>query len=230
MSVFLELLLKGKAITWIIFFLGLISLIVIIERILHFHRAQINVPEFMRGVVNVLKRHNPIEAITICEETPGPVAQILRAAILRAGKGEKAMRRAVQEAGLSEIPRLERSLKFLETIAHLAPLMGLLGTVVGMISIFQSMEHAGTFVDTKTLAAGIWQALLSTAAGLTVAIPAHGFYNYFLGRIDGFVLDMEKASSELIHFLLESNLQLDTAELQPNGTTDQQVSPPSDPV
>ena len=203
MSVFLELLLKGRPITWLIFVLGLVSLIMIIERLLHFHRAQINVPEFMRGVINVLKRNNVVEAISICDDTPGPVAQVFKSAILRSEKGEKGMRQAIEEAGLTEIPRLEKSLKALAGIAYLSPLLGLLGTVVGMITLFQSMEQSGTFIDTRILAAGIWQALLSTAAGLTVAIPSHGFYNYFVGRLDNFIVDMEKASSEIIFFLLE---------------------------
>ena len=217
MSLFLELLMKGGPITLLIFVLGLISFIMILERIFHFHRAQINVPEFMRGVINVLKRNNTIEAISICDETPGPVAQLLRAAILRCGKGEKAMNQAVQEVGLAEIPRLEKCLKALATIAYIAPLLGLLGTVIGMITLFQSMEQSGTFVDTKSLAAGIWQALLSTAAGLTIAIPSYGFYNYFIGRIDSIIVEMEKASSEMIYFLLENNLHIDTAKSEKNG-------------
>ncbi len=212
MSQFLELLLRGGPITWIIFGLGLVSLVMIIERALYFHRVRINVPEFMKGVINVLKRNNIIEAISICDDTPGPVAQILKAAILRNDKGKKGMRQAVEEAGLAEIPRMEKSLRALAGIAYVAPLLGLLGTVIGMITLFQSMEQSGSFVDTKTLAAGIWQALLSTAAGLTVAIPCHGFYNFFIGRIDHFVLEMEKASSELMYFLNEIQPQIETTE------------------
>ena len=212
MTLFQELLVKGGPITWLIFALGLISLIMIFERLLHFHRVQINVPEFMRGVINVLKRRNIVEAISICDETPGPVAQLLRAAILRSNRGDAAMHRAVEESGLAEIPRLEKFLKALATISYITPLLGLLGTVIGMITLFQSMEQAGTFVDTKTLAAGIWQALLSTAAGLAIAIPSYGFYNYFIGRIDNIIVEMEKASSEIINFLVENDIKIDTKD------------------
>ncbi len=220
MSVFLELLAKGGPITWMIFGLGFISVFWTIERLLHFHRAQINVQEFLRGVINVLKRDNVVEAISICDETPGPVSQVLRAVILRSGQGAQGMQQAVEDTGLSEIPRLERNLKGLATIAYVAPLLGLLGTVIGMITLFQSMEQAGTFVETRTLAGGIWQALLSTAAGLTVAIPSHGFYNYFVGRLDSIVVEMEKASSEMIYFLTETKLTIETAEPEPDGTND----------
>lgn len=218
MSVFFQLLLRGGPITWIIFAFGLVSAVFIFERILHYHRAQINVPEFMRGVVNVLTKNNFVEAITICDETPGPVSSILKAAILRSNKGEQAMHQAVAEASLAEIPRLEKNLKAIATIAHIAPLLGLLGTVIGMVTIFQSMEQSGTFVDTRTLAEGIWKALLSTAAGLTVAIPCHGFYNYFVGRIDNFIVDMEKAAAEIINFLLENKLAIEHRGLEINGT------------
>ena len=192
-------------------------MVIVAERLLHFHRAQINVSEFMRGVINVLRRKNTVEAISICDETPGPVSHLLRAAILRSSKGERAMYQAVEEAGLAEIPRLEKSLKALATIAHLTPLMGLLGTVIGMITLFQSMEQTGTFVDTKILAAGIWQALLSTAAGLTIAIPSYGFYNYFVGRTTSIITEMEKASSEMINFLKEIDLTVNTVESEKNG-------------
>ena len=127
------------------------------------------------------------------------------------------MQQAVEEAGLAEIPRLEKFLNALATVAYITPLLGLLGTVIGMITLFQGMEHAGTFVDTKSLAVGIWQALLSTAAGLTIAIPAYGFYNYFVGRIDSIVVEMEKASSEMIYFLIENNLKLEIPDIKKNG-------------
>jgi biopolymer transport protein ExbB len=211
MPLFFALLVKGGPIAFLIFVLGLISVFIFFERFFHFHRAQIDVPEFLRGIFNVLKRGNVMEAVSLCDETPGPVAQITRAAVIRCDKGEVEMDRAMLEASLTEVPRLERNLKLLASIVYLAPLLGLLGTVVGMIELFQQMEGAGVFVKTETLAGGIWKALISTAAGLCVAIPAHGFYVYFQSRIEQFLLDMEKASLEVIHFLAEHNLVLDAS-------------------
>jgi biopolymer transport protein ExbB len=203
MKFYYELLVKGGPVTWVIFACGIVATVIVIERLFHFHRAQINVPEFMRGLIKVLKRGNAVEAVSICDDTPGPVAYVLRAAIIHSSKGERRMRDAVDEAGLLEVPRLERSVSALATIASLSPLLGLLGTVVGMIALFQDMAVAQQFVDVKTLADGIWGALISTAAGLIVGIPAWGFYNHFVRRIDGMVLDMEKAAAELIFFLSE---------------------------
>ncbi|MFT5128664.1 MAG: biopolymer transport protein ExbB [Rhodothermales bacterium] len=216
MEFFPTLLIIGGPITWIITFFAVVSTLMILERLLHFHRAQINVPEFLRGVINVLKRGNAVEAVSICDDTPGPVAYVLRAAILRCEHGERVMKQAVEEASLLEIPRLERSLGALATIATLAPVLGLLGTVVGVIQLFQDMEAAGgAFVDVKILSQGIWQALISTAAGLCVGIPVHGFYNYYVRRVDNIILDMEKAASELIFFLSENPIMFDNSADSP---------------
>ena len=206
---FQQLMDDGGFVMWLIFGCSIISLFIVLERILTFHRAQIDVPEFLHGLCNVLKRNNAVEAIAICDETPGPVAHVLRAAILRCDQGEAALRQAADEASLAEVPRLERHLKALATIAHIAPLLGLLGTVLGMIGAFDAMQQAGAFVSTTDLADHIRQALLTTAAGLCVAIPAYAFYNFLIGRVQSIVLDMEKAASEMIYFLTHSDLELE---------------------
>lgn len=204
MNLLVDMLQRGGVVTALVFLLGILATIVVFERLLHYHRAQINVPEFLRGVLNVLRRGNSVEAASICYDTPGPVAHIVRAAILRGDKGERAIRQAIDDASLAEIPRLERSLGLLATISTLGPLFGLLGSVIGMITLFMDMDSAGQYVDIQTLAKGIWQALLSTAVGLSVGIGAHGFYNYFVRRVDAIVLDMEKTASELLYFLSEN--------------------------
>jgi len=220
MSIFLQYLLKGSVITWMIYILGLWALVISIARLLHFHRAQINVPEFLRGIINTLKRKNVLEAVSICDETPGPTAHIVRAAILRCDQNHAAKIQAVADARLSEIPRLERHLKVLNTIIYLAPLLGLLGTVCGMIALFHKMETGGTFLDIKNMSGPIWQALLSTAAGLSVAIPSFLIYNYFIARMKIFVLEMEKAASEIIYFLNENQLQLENADAITHNDSD----------
>lgn len=230
-----EMVLKGGWITWVILLGGLGAMVIIVERLLHFHRCQINVPEFMRGVINVLKRGNALEAISICDDTPGPVAYIMRAAIMHCDRGEHDMKKAVEEASMYEVPRLERSITALGTIATMAPLAGLLGTVIGMITTFQNMANAGSsFIPAQELADGIWVALISTAAGLLVGIPAQGFYNYFVRRVDHVALDMEKAASELIFFLCENPVKLENADARSSGVDDEanstSVGSPVSPV
>src|SRR6185369_12274214 len=130
---------------WLILFAGAVAIVVFIERFLHCHRAQINSIEFLNGVRNVLRRENVVEAISICDATPGPVARLVKTAILNRDHGRDRVREALEEAGLAEVPRLEEKLNLLATVAQLAPLLGLLGTVLGFIEIFQLMQDQGPY-------------------------------------------------------------------------------------
>jgi biopolymer transport protein ExbB len=113
------------------------------------------------------------------------------------------MREALEEAGLGEVPVLEDKLNLLATIAQISPLMGLLGTVLGFIRVFSELQSRGSQAHMETLAGGIWEALICTAAGLAVAIPAYAAYNYLVNRVNGIVLDMEKAATEIVNIVSE---------------------------
>src|SRR5665213_1609771 len=155
------LLANGGAMIWVILIAGAVALVVFIERVLYCHRAQINSAEFLNGVRNVLKRDNIVEAISICDATPGPVARLVKAAILNRDKGRDRVREAVEEAGLTEVPRLEEKLNLLATIAQISPLLGLFGTIVGFIHVFMNLQAEGLYAhisgDKFSLAAGIWE-------------------------------------------------------------------------
>src|SRR5689334_14184888 len=127
---------NGGPVLWIILFASAVAVIVFIERFLHYHRAQINSMEFLSGVRNVLKRDNIVEALSICDATPGPVARLVKVAVLNRERGRDGVREALEEAGLMEVPRLEEKLNVLATLAQIAPLLGLLGTVLGFLQIF----------------------------------------------------------------------------------------------
>src|SRR5512138_1585108 len=163
----------GGPVLWLILLVSAVAVVVFIERFLHCHRAQINSTEFLNGVRTVLKRNNVVEALSICEATPGPVARLVRTAILNREHGRERVREALEEAGLAEVPRLEEKLNLLATIAQLAPLLGLLGTVLGLMDTFGSMQNAGLHAQMRDLSGGVWKALVCAAAGLAVAIPAH---------------------------------------------------------
>src|SRR5712675_484522 len=150
------LLAQGGVMIWIILIAAAVALVVFIERALHCHRAQINSTEFLNGVRNVLKRDNVVEAISICDATPGPVARLVKTAILNRDQGRDRVREALEAAGLSEVPRLEEKLNVLATIAQLAPLLGLLGTVLGFIQTFYSLQNKGLHTHYVTLSDGIW--------------------------------------------------------------------------
>jgi biopolymer transport protein ExbB len=187
----------------VILLVSAVGVAVFIERFLHCHRAQINSTEFLNGVRTVLKRDNVVEALSICDATPGPVARLVKTAIVNRDHGRERVREALEEAGLVEVPRLEEKLNLLATIAQLAPLLGLLGTVLGFIKTFSYMQSQGLYAHLSDLSTGIWQALICTAAGLAVAIPAHAGYNYLVSRVNSIVLDMERASTDIVNIVTE---------------------------
>lgn len=192
---------------WVILAASAAALGVFIERLLHYHRAQINSMEFLNGVRNVLKRDNVVEAISICDATPGPVARLVKVAILNRERGREGVREALEEAGLVEVPPLEEKLNLLATIAQIAPLLGLLGTVLGFIKIFAQLQSLSTLATVQDLSGGVWQALICTAAGLAVAIPCYAAYNYLVSRVNAIVLDMEKAATEIVNIVNEPPAQ-----------------------
>lgn len=183
---------------WVIVAASAVALAVFFERLLQYHREQINTAEFLNGVRTVLKRENVVEALAICDSTPGPVARLVKVAILNRDQGREAVREALEDAGAWEVPRLEQKLNLLATIAQIAPLLGLLGTVLGFMKAFQVIQDAGLTAHVGQLSGGIWQSLICTAAGLAVSIPSYAGYNYLVGRVNAIILDMEQVSSEIL--------------------------------
>jgi biopolymer transport protein ExbB len=189
---------------WLIMGASAVAIVVFIERVLHYHRAQINSIEFLNGVRNVLRRDNVVEAVSICDATPGPVARLVKVAILNRERGREGVREALEEAGLIEVPPLEDKLNLLATIAQISPLMGLLGTVLGFIKIFTALQTKTTIPTMQDLSGGVWEALICTAAGLAVAIPCYAAYNYLVSRVNAIVLDMEKAATDITNIIVDT--------------------------
>jgi biopolymer transport protein ExbB len=150
--------------------------------------------------LNILKAGNVEEAVAICDETPGPVAMITRTAILHRSGSREMLEAAVDESGRSELSRLEVRVGVIATVAQIAPLLGLLGTVFGLMTLLGDMEASQWQSATVTL--GLKHALIATAAGLMVAIPCYAAYNLVLGKIESLVLEMERAASELVAFFM----------------------------
>ena len=193
---FWNIIMECGIIMWVILLCSVLAVFIFIGKWFQFHRAQINVRELVSGLVNVLRRDGMIEALSLCDNTPGPVARILTAAI-QAYQNEDDIRQAIDDAVLVELPRLESHLNILGTIAKAAPLLGLLGTVYGMYETFSGMRNSMALND---LSGGISIALVTTMAGLVLAIPCLIAYNYLVARVETFCIEMEKASSEIIYF------------------------------
>ncbi|MDY0031375.1 MAG: MotA/TolQ/ExbB proton channel family protein, partial [FCB group bacterium] len=180
---------------------SIVALAIIIERFFSLRRASIDTREFMDTMRQVLRQNRIQDAVEICDEVDAPMARIMRAGILKYNRTKEDIREAIEDAGHLEIPRLERYLSAMATCANIAPLLGLLGTVAGMIKAFAQIQALEGQVSPSDLAEGIGNALVTTAAGLTVAIPTLVAYNYFVTRVENMILEMEISSSELIELL-----------------------------
>jgi biopolymer transport protein ExbB len=187
---------------WVLGALALLLFTVFIERVLFLHRGQIRPESFLEGIRNILARRRLVEALTVCEETPGPVAAVVKAALLNADAGAERMRLQVQEAALNEIPALERRISALAVIAQVAPLAGILGTVLGMITTFAAFEQGGNYAMASALSRGMWQALAASAGGLLLAIPAQLAHHFLAARVRAIVQDVEWSGNEIMKYLL----------------------------
>lgn len=201
-SIDLGILSNGGPVMWLLLVVSIAGLVIFVERTLFLHRGQIRSTAFLDGIKNILAKRRLMEAITVCEETPGPAAAMVKAALLHHNAGEQKLRLAVQESALTEIPILERRIGSLAAIAQAAPLMGLLGTVLGMMATFQAFTHGGNYAAPGALASGMWQALLTTAGGLAVGVLAHLAHHFLTGRVRALVRDMEWVANEIMRYLL----------------------------
>jgi biopolymer transport protein ExbB len=197
----MEFIRLGGILMWPIMACSVIALAVTLERLWRLRRAQTSMRDFMDAMRSILRQRRMQEAMTLCDETDTPVARIVKAGVLKHDRPKADIRDAMQDAGRLEVPRLERYLGALATCTSVAPLLGLLGTVIGMIKCLAVVMHKGGQVIPGDLAEGIGNALITTAAGLSVAIPSLIAYNYLVSRVDNLVLEMEVSSSELVELL-----------------------------
>jgi biopolymer transport protein ExbB len=190
---------------------AILGIVLIIERMWTLWRARINTRSLMLDVVRALRQEGPRAAMRVCEGMRGPIANMLHSGLLRSHRGPEAVEKAIHTAGSIEMAFLERGLLALATISNVAPLLGFLGTVTGMIKAFGAIAAAEQ-VSAKIVASGIEEALITTAAGLMIAVPVSAFYSYFVLAIDRFVLEMEEASAELVDELMDMEYRKATGQ------------------
>ncbi len=183
---------------------SIISFAVFIERLLQLHRSEIDTNQFIIDIRKTIKAGNIIEAIQICENTGGTIAQIIKAGLIKHNRSKEQIESAMEVSGLVEIARLEKNAKILSIIAHIAPLIGLLGTVLGFIQAFAEMRLSGLVdISATRIGEAMEFALVTTAAGLVVAIPSILAYNYIVSRVESFVLEIQTASAEIVDLLID---------------------------
>jgi len=201
-SEFIDLFKKGGQFMWPLLLLAIVALAVILERVLMFQRQQTNTRRLMAAVISDLKGSGVEKAKEACMNTRGPIAAILHAGLTKVERGPAAVEKAIENSGAIEMAFLQRGMPVLSTVANIAPLLGFLGTVSGMINAFEAIAAAEQ-VSAKVVASGISEALITTMSGLVIAIPAQIAFNYFVSRVDRFVIEMEESSVELLDTLTE---------------------------
>ncbi len=198
----LDIMMKGGVVMILIYILSIVSLFILVERLITLRKLRINTRSFVLQIRNLLLRNQVQEAILLCRQTGGPIARLTQAALQNADRPRMEIKDAIETAGKAEIYHLEKYLGTLATIASIAPMVGFFGTVTGMIRAFMAIQARGGNVDATVLAGGIWEALVTTAAGLVVGILSLIFYNYIQGKVEHFVFEMEETSAELLDALI----------------------------
>ena len=197
---------KGGPIMVPIILCSIFGFAIAIEKKWQLYKAKIDTEEFLKKILATIQRLQIKEAIEMCESVQSPVSRILKAGIMKYTHSKEEIRQAMEDASLYEIPKLEKNLTALATIAHISPLLGLLGTVTGLVRCFQTIQEKTSLftpINPADLAGGIWEALITTVGGLIVAIPIFVIYNYLVSRINNFILEMERSATELVNFLSE---------------------------
>ena len=192
---------RGGPLMWPILLCSVTAVAIILERFYCLHKAGTNVPNISSRVKSLLNKGNADAALKMCETASGPVAHVLAIGIHVRKRDLVEKERIIARAGSRVVRELDKNLRGLAIIGNITPLLGLLGTVTGMIKAFMKIQELGGGVDASVLAGGIWEALITTAAGLSVAIPAFVAYHYFEGRVDGIEGEMKDAASELLENL-----------------------------
>ena len=190
----------GGPVFWLLIALGVTSVFLFFNRLIALRSAQIDYADFVRGVGNVLAQDNPDEALALCDETPAPVARIVAAAVRHRTGSARVLREAVDTTGRAEVGRFERRLALLAIIAQSAPLLGLLGTIVGMARVVLAVGGQA-LVTRADLIGGAMQTLSAAAAGIVVAVSVQVMYGILRVRLDRLTADLEAAASEILGIL-----------------------------
>jgi len=192
-----------NAIIFILIGCSIISFTIFIERLVQLHRSEIDTNKFIINLRHSIRDGNIIEAIKICENTGGTISNIVKAGICKHNRAKGDIESAMEITGMNEIAKLEKNAKILSIIAHITPLIGLLGTVLGFIQAFSEMRMSGLVdISATRIGEAMEFALITTAAGLVVAIPSVLAYNYLVSRVETFVLEIQTSSAEIVDLLV----------------------------
>jgi len=187
--------------------LAFVSLLLIFERIFFFQRVKISVGDLLLGLANHVRKGAFAEALHEAARAPGPTARVAHAILMRKNLPRRDLRDVAKEAGQLEVPRMERNLRALYGIALIAPLVGMLGTVSGLTKTFMEMNKEKGFASAAEMSGGVYESLLTTALGLSIAIPVYLFYLFFYGRVKRMVHRIERTGVEMVNIICDAREQ-----------------------
>jgi len=222
----LSIITKGGILMIPIFICSVLVVFFALERYFTYKKLAINIPQFMMKIRQPLSRGDVLAAINECTMVKSPVSNVIRAGLEKTRFGRDRMKEAMETAGNVETYFLEKHLNVIATLAGIAPLLGFLGTVTGMIKAFMKIQQLSGNVNADVLAGGIWEAMVTTAAGLVVGIPALIIYNYFINREREFIFQIEGAGEEVLDMVSKKAESSPSPQTSPAGP----VEPPSNPL
>jgi biopolymer transport protein ExbB len=193
-----DLIVKGGPVLWFIMALSVVVVAIVIERLLYFRRIKVDEDKLFQRIKATLEKGHFDEALSICDSNISPLSALIRIGIENRGESTTTKKEIIKDAASQEIPRLEKNVSTLDTIAHISPLLGLLGTVTGTMKAFGVLGTFGAVSDPTLLAKGISEALITTVGGIVVAVPAVIFYNYFVSKVNLSLLKLENQVNKLV--------------------------------
>ncbi|MBK1792830.1 MotA/TolQ/ExbB proton channel family protein [Persicirhabdus sediminis] len=203
----IELLQQGGPFVMVLAALAFVAVFLIFERIFFFQRVRINVGDLLLGLANHVRNKAYAEALHEASRAPGPVARVCHAVLMRRQVPRSDLRDIAQEAGQMEVPILERNLRPLYSIAMVAPLIGMLGTISGLTETFMLQSMDDGFASSSEMNMGIYKSLITSAIGLTIAVPAYLFYIYFYSKVKRMAHSIERGGIEMINIICDARDQ-----------------------
>jgi len=203
----LQLVEQGGPFVWVLGVLAFASMFLVLERIFFFQKVKINVGDLLLGLANHVRNGAFAEALHEAARAPGPTARVAHAVLMRKDLPRRDLRDVAQEAGQLEVPRMERNLRALYAIALISPLIGILGTVSGLLMTFMGMSEDKGVYAASEMSRGVYQALVTSGLGLAIAIPSYLFYLFFYGRVKRMVHRIERTGIEMINIICDARDQ-----------------------
>ncbi len=202
---------QGGPVMYPLLFISLLGFLLFVERSLFLHKGQIGTQDFLSGIKNLVRKKRLVEALTLCEDTPGPMARIMKSALLNYGESRETIRSAIQSAAIVEIPTLERRIGTIAALAKVAPLLGFLGTLIAAFQALYSFESFNG--DSGVLSRLLAEALITSASGLAISVMAMLAYHFLSGRVRALVHDFEWVGHDIHEFLsMQSDAELSKGE------------------